>query len=97
METSTSQKSYSEFAKTQNMIRALYEYGHSQEHVLDAIQSRGFSRDESIEINFNAYKELQFEKRKSFRIVFWISGILNIAFLSLGIYFDIQENKWRKA
>lgn len=79
--------------KTQNMARALYDSGYSQNYVLEAIQSKGFSNEDAIAINYSAYKELHLEKRRTFRIVFWVTGILMVVFLGLGIYFEIQESQ----
>jgi hypothetical protein len=90
MEPST-QSNIIEKTKTQNMARALYETGYDQKYVMNAIQSKGFSENDAVEINFNAFEEVHKTKRNKFIGYSITLGILAISLFLIGKFYDFQD------
>ena len=86
MTTSTPTRSYSEKSKAIRMSRALIDEGYSQSHVINALQQKGFSMTEALEIIREGRLEYYRTKVRQSRTVALVLGAGFLVIVAL-LYF----------
>lgn len=77
--------------KARKLALALYNSKYNEAHVLNVLQSDGFSKEEAVEISFKAYGEIHEKVKRTSMIFIWVFASIAIIFFLVGFFYDFNS------